>query len=60
MIDQAAIAEAVTQEVLTTESGKLVSFGIVTSESQTGRSYIEAGQLSGDVHAVASFKEKPG
>ena len=41
------------------EEGKLVTFGIVPSDPNTGYGYIKAGTESGDGFLVDAFKEKP-
>lgn len=57
--DQEVFTEAVLKAVPLAESGKLVTFGIVPSEPNTGYGYIEAGDPVDGACSVASFKEKP-
>lgn len=57
--DQVAFKEAVMRAIPLAESGKLVTFGIVPTEVNTGYGYIEAGDPLDGANYVASFKEKP-
>ena len=41
------------------EVGKLVTFGVASSEPHTWYGYIEAGEPVDGAYSVASFKEKP-
>jgi mannose-1-phosphate guanylyltransferase/mannose-6-phosphate isomerase len=40
-------------------AGALVTFGITPRSPETGYGYIEVGEITGGVHPVASFVEKP-
>ena len=57
--DQPAFVEAVASAVPLAEAGKLVTFGVVPSEANTGYGYIEAGESLGEAFYVTSFTEKP-
>ena len=57
--DQRAFTESVMKAVPLAENGKLVTFGIVPTESHTGYGYIEAGNAIDCAYEVSSFKEKP-
>lgn len=55
-----AFVTAVQQAVTQAQSGKLVTFGIVPTQPETGYGYIRRGAaINGDVSAVAQFVEKP-
>ena len=54
-----AFTAAVAAALPLAESGKLVTFGIVPTEPQTGYGYIERGEEVGSGYQVKSFKEKP-
>jgi len=57
--DQAAFTKAVMDAVPLAESGKLVTFGIVAHEPNTGYGYIKRGESQGAGFAVDAFVEKP-
>ena len=57
--DQKAFTEAITQDIPLAENGRLVTFGIASTEPHTGYGYIEAGDAIGAGYMVSSFKEKP-
>ena len=57
--DKRAFTECILQAVPHAESGKLVSFGIVPTEPNTGYGYIEAGPVVEGACEVMTFKEKP-
>ena len=57
--DEAAFREAVIRAIPLAEAGKLVTFGIVPSEPQTGYGYIRRGKDLGEGYEVDAFVEKP-
>jgi len=57
--DQVGFAHAVFQAAELAAQDKLVTFGIVPSEPETGFGYIEAGETCGPGQAVVRFVEKP-
>ena len=57
--NQAAFTESVKRAVPLAEQGKLVTFGIVPTQPQTGYGYIRAGAEIGAGFEVTSFIEKP-
>ena len=57
--DQASFTAAVLKAMPLAERGKLVTFGVVPSESHTGYGYIEVGEAADGAYIVSSFKEKP-
>jgi mannose-1-phosphate guanylyltransferase len=57
--DQAAFTEAVANAIPLAEAGKLVTFGIVAHEPNTGYGYIKKGKSEGPGFAVDAFVEKP-
>ena len=57
--NQQEFTEAVATALPLAESGKLVTFGVVPTEPQTGYGYIERGDEVGNGYRVKSFKEKP-
>ena len=57
--DQADFQQAVTKANDLATDGKLVTFGIVPDQAETGYGYIKAGQAEGGGFLVAEFKEKP-
>lgn len=59
LADQQAFTESVMRAVPLAEAGKLVTFGIVPTEPNTGYGYIETGAFVDGAYKVASFKEKP-
>ena len=57
--DEVAFTNAVNSAVPLAESGKLVTFGIVTNEAHTGYGYIKMGDKDGSGFVVDKFVEKP-
>tara|TARA_B110000259_G_C13988505_1_gene391462 strand:- start:73 stop:1479 length:1407 start_codon:yes stop_codon:yes gene_type:complete len=57
--DEAAFTKAVIDAIPLAESGKLVTFGIVAHEPNTGYGYIKRGTPQGIGFAVDKFVEKP-
>jgi len=57
--DEAAFTKAVSQAIPLAQAGKLVTFGIVPSEANTGYGYIKMGTKSGSGFVVDKFVEKP-
>lgn len=59
--DNAAFHAAIGQGMKAVQAGKLVAFGIVPSEAETGYGYIQQGEDLGlgGAHRVARFVEKP-
>ncbi|MDA7768607.1 mannose-1-phosphate guanylyltransferase/mannose-6-phosphate isomerase [Porticoccaceae bacterium] len=57
--DDGAFSEAVNRAIPLAEAGKLVTFGIVPSEANTGYGYIKMGSQSGGGFCVDKFVEKP-
>lgn len=57
--DVESFTESVKKAMPLAEQGKLVTFGILPSDPQTGYGYIKAGAKLGDGFFVDSFKEKP-
>lgn len=57
--DKDAFTQAVTQAIPLAESGKLVTFGIVANEPNTGYGYIKKGASHGVGFDVVKFVEKP-
>ena len=57
--DEAAFTEAVMRAIPLAEEGKLVTFGIVPTDPNTGYGYIKRGQDLGKGFGVAAFVEKP-
>jgi len=57
--DEAAFTKAVKDAIPLAESGKLVTFGVVPHEPNTGYGYIKKGQSQGLGFAVDAFVEKP-
>lgn len=57
--DQNAFTDAVMRSVPLAEAGKLITFGIVPTEANTGYGYIEAGEPFQGGYYVSSFTEKP-
>jgi mannose-1-phosphate guanylyltransferase len=58
--DEAAFTNTVLNAIPLAESGKLVTFGIVAHEPNTGYGYIKRGAQQGVGFYVAEFVEKPG
>lgn len=54
-----AFIQAIQEGMLCAAEGKLVTFGITPTRSETGFGYIRHGQKLAHGHAVASFAEKP-
>ena len=57
--DEAAFTKAVSDAIPLAESGKLVTFGVVAHEPNTGYGYIKRGAPQGVGFAVDKFIEKP-
>jgi mannose-1-phosphate guanylyltransferase len=57
--DEAAFTKAVKDAIPLAESGKLVTFGVVAHEPNTGYGYIKKGESQGPGFAVDAFVEKP-
>ena len=57
--DNNAFVKAVTDAIPLVESGKLVTFGIVANEPNTGYGYIKKGAPKGSGFIVEAFVEKP-
>lgn len=57
--DEAAFNAAVVRAIPLAEAGKLVTFGIVPSEPDTGYGYIKRGNDFGEGFTVDEFAEKP-
>ena len=57
--DVAAFTKTVMNAIPSAEAGKLVTFGIVAHEPNTGYGYIKKGESQGPGFAVAAFVEKP-
>jgi mannose-1-phosphate guanylyltransferase len=57
--DEAAFTKAVMDAIPLAEAGKLVTFGILAHEPNTGYGYIKKGESQGPGFAVDQFVEKP-
>ena len=57
--DDAAFTKTVMDAIPLAESGKLVTFGIVAREPNTGYGYIKKGESQGPGFSVDTFVEKP-
>ena len=57
--DEAAFTNTVMNAIPLAEAGKLVTFGIVAHEPNTGYGYIKKGKSQGPGFAVDAFVEKP-
>ena len=57
--DEVAFTKAVKDAIPLAESGKLVTFGVVAHEPNTGYGYIKKGKSQGPGFAVDAFVEKP-
>ena len=57
--DVKAFQDAVRVALPAAEAGKLVTFGIVAHQPETGYGYIRRGAGGGPVHAIDRFVEKP-
>jgi mannose-1-phosphate guanylyltransferase len=57
--DELAFTNIIMNAVPLAEAGKLVTFGIVAHEPQTGYGYIKRGESQGNGFAVDAFIEKP-
>ncbi|MDC1018357.1 mannose-1-phosphate guanylyltransferase/mannose-6-phosphate isomerase [Pseudomonadales bacterium] len=57
--NEVSFTKTVTDAIPLAESGKLVTFGIVAHEPNTGYGYIKKGQSQGPGFAVDAFVEKP-
>ena len=58
--DEVAFTKTVMDAIPLAQSGKLVTFGIVAHEPNTGYGYIKRGAQQGVGFSVAEFVEKPG
>ena len=57
--DEAALVKAVSSAISLAEEGKLVTFGVVATEPNTGYGYIKRGDAFGSGFKVDEFVEKP-
>ena len=57
--DEAAFTKTVMDAIPLAESGKLVTFGIVAHEPNTGYGYVKKGETQGHGFIVDAFVEKP-
>ncbi len=57
--DLAAFRRAVSAAIPAAREGRLVTFGVVPTQAETGYGYIRRGAGDGDVRPVAEFVEKP-
>jgi len=57
--NEASFTKTVTDAIPLAESGKLVTFGIVAHEANTGFGYIKKGESQGPGFTVDAFAEKP-
>lgn len=57
--DVDSFTESVKRAMPLAKQGRLVTFGIVPDQPNTGYGYIKAGEKVGDGFEVAAFKEKP-
>ena len=57
--DEIAFREAVIRAIPLAESGKLVTFGVIAHEPNTGYGYIKKGTSQGPGFSVDAFVEKP-
>ena len=57
--NEASFSKTVTDAIPLAESGKLVTFGIVAHEANTGYGYIKKGESKGPGFTVDAFVEKP-
>jgi mannose-1-phosphate guanylyltransferase len=57
--DQASFTDAVSAAIPLAESGKLVTFGVMPTDANTGYGYIKRGKKQGSGFAVDRFEEKP-
>ena len=57
--DEIAFKKSVSEAVPLAEAGKLVTFGIVATEPDTGYGYIKRGDAHGPSFVVENFEEKP-
>ena len=57
--DESSFSEAIDQAIPLAEAGKLVTFGIVPSDADTGYGYIKKGSQNGSGFVVDKFEEKP-
>jgi len=58
--DEKAFVDAIKKAIPLAESGKLVTFGIVPTNPNTGYGYIQRGDTLGEGYSVKEFVEKPG
>jgi mannose-1-phosphate guanylyltransferase len=59
ILDEAAFREVITRAMPLAEAGKLITFGIVPNEPNTGYGYIRHGNDVGEGFEVDEFVEKP-
>ena len=59
LADVASLARAVTAALPAARAGRLVTFGVVPTQAETGFGYIRRAAGEGDVRPVAEFVEKP-
>ena len=59
ILDEEAFTKTVMGAIPLAEAGKLVSFGVVAHEPNTGYGYIKKGESQGSGFAVDAFVEKP-
>ncbi len=57
--DESSFTQAIDQAIPLAQAGKLVTFGIVPSEANTGYGYIKKGTQNGSGFIVNKFEEKP-
>ena len=57
--DEVAFTKAVKDAIPLAQSGKLVTFGVVANEPNTGYGYIKKGEIQGPGFVVDAFVEKP-
>ena len=58
--DVAAFQQAVNQGMTLAQTGKLITFGIVPQDPDTGYGYIQQGdKIGANAYQVSAFKEKP-
>lgn len=57
--DEQSFADSLSKAIPLAESGKLVTFGVIPSEPNTGYGYIKKGKKSKGYFEIEEFKEKP-
>jgi len=57
--DQSSFTDAVSAAIPLAESGKLVTFGVLPTDANTGYGYIKRGKKQGNGFVVDQFEEKP-